>query len=201
MGEIDTFAPGEGNCSFPRDSLPDFVASVDTALYASGAACGDCLEVTGPRGKVVAQVIDQYVTSPGPRGNKISLDPAGMARVSDSSGGPVALRWRWVPCPAVGPMKAALKSGSSEWAWQVMITNFTNRIARVEFLAPGGAWREIQRESYNYWRHDSAMGLPPQLRLTDVHGNVRVSATLPWPGGNRTAPISLETQVPAACVP
>ena len=78
-GEIELWVGGLGNCSYPVPMLPMFTAAVDRELYAAGAACGSCLEVSSPRGKVIAVVVDQYPVPPTPRGNKISLGPAALA--------------------------------------------------------------------------------------------------------------------------
>jgi hypothetical protein len=200
VGEVGVFDVGVGNCSFPVSSLPAFAVSVDTPLYAAGAACGTCLEVGTGDKRVVALVVDHYPTQPGPKGHKLSLSRPAFMKITGATTGLLQLPWRRVPCPTTGPITAALKDGSSVFYWEVLFQNVTNPIATVEVAAPDGRWVPVKRESYNYFRQASASGLPPRLRLTDVHGNVVTTGPLIWPKAPVTMPIPIGVQFPPPCV-
>lgn len=199
-GEIDLWVPGPGNCSYPLKDLPEYVAAVDKELYAAGAACGSCLEVSGDRGSVVAMVVDQYPVPPSARGHKISLSNAALVKVAGPGVGLAHLNWRWAPCPATGSATGALKDGSSAFYWEVILNNVTNRVVKFEYAtAIDATFKEAFRTSYNYFRLTPAMGLPKRLRLTDTAGNVQTTEELPWPANGGTAPIPLGVQFPPAC--
>lgn len=199
--EVGVFDVGVGNCSFPVGELPAHVVAVDSQLYAAGAACGTCIELSHGANKVIAMVVDQYPTQPGPRGNKLSLGRAAFSKLTGLDTGLLGMGWRRVPCPVTGPITAALKNGSSVFYWEVIFQNVANPIASLEFMnATDLLWTRVKREHYNYFRQPSASNLPARFRLTDVHGNVVVTPTLSWPNPV-TKSIPIGVQFPAACVP
>ncbi|HXI57949.1 MAG TPA: expansin EXLX1 family cellulose-binding protein [Polyangia bacterium] len=200
-GEIDLWVPGPGNCSYAQAEVPQFAAAVDSELYAQGAACGSCLEVTSPRGQVIATVVDQYPVSPSPNGHKISLSNAALIKVAAPGTSLAVLSWRWAPCPtASASIMAELKEGSGQFYWEVMLQNATNRVAKVEFISAAEPnWQEAKREPYGYFSHPSARGLPTRLRLTDTVGNVKLTDNLQWPTSPATKPIPLNIQFAPAC--
>ncbi|MEA2699453.1 MAG: expansin [Myxococcales bacterium] len=200
-GEIDLWLPGPGNCSYAQAELPQFAAAVDSEIYAQGAACGSCLEVTSDRGQVIATVVDQYPVSPSPNGHKISLSSAALNKVAAPGTSVAVLHWRWAPCPtAATSIMAELKEGSGQFYWEVMLQNATNRVAKVEFIsAAEPSWQEAKREPYGYFSHPSARGLPTRLRLTDTAGNVKLTDNLQWPTNPETKPIPLNVQFAPAC--
>jgi expansin (peptidoglycan-binding protein) len=200
-GQIDLWVPGPGNCSYPQAEVPQFAAAVDSELYAQGAACGSCLEVTSARGQVIATVVDQYPVSPGPNGHKISLSNAALTKVTAPGTSLAVLSWRWAPCPTASTsIMAELKEGSGQFYWEVMLQNATNRVAKVEFISAAEPnWQEAKREPYGYFSHPSARGLPTRLRLTDTVGNVKSTDNLQWPTNPVTKPIPLNVQFAPAC--
>jgi hypothetical protein len=197
--QLDTFTvTASGNCSFPKESLPVYAASVDSELYGDSQACGACIELASALGKVVAQVVEHTPVQPNAKGNKISLNRAAMDLVAPGQSTATST-WRWVPCPLTGPITAALKDESSAFGWEIIVQNHVNRVTKLEFHSGDLVWTEVKRETYNYFHKDPAKGLPQQLRLTDASGNVVVSAPLHWPTKPVTMPISLDVQFPPAC--
>ena len=51
--------PGDGNCSYPGLPNGGLFVALSPSEYAGSAACGSYLEVTGPDGSVIAEVVDQ----------------------------------------------------------------------------------------------------------------------------------------------
>ncbi|HET6279418.1 MAG TPA: expansin EXLX1 family cellulose-binding protein [Polyangia bacterium] len=201
-GEIDLWVAGQGNCSYSLSANPEYSAAVDQEIYAAGAACGSCLEVAGDLGKVIATVVDQYPVAPSPRGHKISLGKAALAKVAGPGASIAYLRWRWVPCPVTDSIIATLKDGSSQYYFEIMLTNVTNRVVKFEFSTLiDSTWREAKRQSYNYFRQTPAQGLPTRLRLTDTVGNVVTTDVIRWPTNPVTTPVPINVQFPAACAP
>ena len=102
---------------------------------------------------------------------------------------------------ALRPIQGALKEGSGQFYWEVMIRNATNRVVKVESMVKNEkTWRPAKQESYGYFSNALGNGLPVQLRLTDTEGNTITTGDLTWPG-DVTSPISLGVQFPAACMP
>ena len=202
-GEIDLWVPGQGNCSYPVATLPDYVAAVDRDLYGQGAACGSCLEVWSSRGRVIATVVDQYPVAPGAHGNKISLSKAALLQVAPPGTSVASMNWRWVPCPVSGPIMAALKNGSHQFYWAVMLKSAVNRVVKVESLIGADTtWRAAKLENDGFFLGDSTtFGLPAQLRLTDTEGNTVTTGKLTWPTNPVTQTTSLDVQFPPACAP
>jgi expansin len=200
--QVDTFSQrSSANCSFEdyRPPPPLYAAAVDSSLYAGSGACGACIELSTARGKVVVQAVEHYPVTPEGGRNRISVTGPAMDLLAAAGDSVVQAKWRWVPCPVTGPIRAALKSGSSQFYWEVILLNFTTRLSKLEFRSGSGTWKEVKRESYNYFRQPDASALPEQLRLTDAAGNQTVSRTnLRWDG---TTFIPLDTQFPPACVP
>jgi len=52
-------ATGEGACSYEASPQDLDVAAMNAAQYEGSAACGTCLQVTGPRGSVRVRVVDK----------------------------------------------------------------------------------------------------------------------------------------------
>lgn len=197
--QLDTFVPSSTvNCSFHKDTFPPYVAAVDSVLYASASNCGACMELSSTLGKVVVQVIEHAPGQPSGGNDKISVNRAAMDMVAPGKSTATAL-WRWVPCPVTGPITAALTSESSEYGWELILQNHTNRVAKVEYHAGDSNWMTVKREDYNYFHRDPAAGLPQQLRVTDAFGNVVVSGPLRWPTKTLTTPISLDVQFAPSC--
>jgi expansin (peptidoglycan-binding protein) len=200
-GEIDLWVSGVGNCSYPVGELPVYAAAVDSELYATGAACGVCLEVSSNRGKVIATVVDQYPVSPGAHGHKISLSNAALLQVAAPGTSVASMNWRWVPCPVSGPIMAALKNGSHQFYWAVMLKSAVNRVVKVESLTGADTtWRAAKLENDGFFLGDSKItGLPARLRLTDVVGNTVTTGNLTWPTNPVTQTTPLDVQFPPAC--
>ncbi|HEX3694149.1 MAG TPA: expansin EXLX1 family cellulose-binding protein [Polyangia bacterium] len=201
-GQIDEWLVGQGNCSYPINELPAYAAAVDDQLYAAGAACGSCLEVSGQQGKVIATVVDRYPVSPGPNGDRISISEAALLKVAPPGTGVAALQWRWVPCPVQSPIMASLKDGSGQYYWEVALRNVVNRVVKVEYVVGTDLnWQSLPLSDYGFFRLESAKGLPSRLRLTDTAGTVLTTGVLQWPNNPVTAPISLDVQFPPTCQP
>ncbi|HEY0712876.1 MAG TPA: expansin EXLX1 family cellulose-binding protein [Polyangia bacterium] len=201
-GEFGVYPGGGiGNCSYATNMIPATIASVDSELYARSAACGACLEVSSQRGKIVATVIDQLPQPPGPRGHRFLLNRQALVQVAGAGVDSAMLDWRWVPCATNGPIVAHMKAGSNQFYWEVLFTNTTTPVAKLEFTAdPNGAWMEVPRENYNYFRRTNARGLPERLRLTDGSGNIVTTGDLRWPLVI-TNPLPIGVQFPLACTP
>jgi expansin len=164
------FADGSGNCSFPATPEDLRVAAMNAVDYASSAACGACVAITGPKGQVSVRIVDQC---PGCPQGDIDLSPEAFEQIADLSAGRVDIEWRYVPCAVQGPLVYHFKEGSNEWWTAVQVRNHRYAIAELDYRSGEGAWVPVARESYNYFVEAAGMGPGPYaLRVTDVHGQV-----------------------------
>ncbi|CAN5913671.1 hypothetical protein BH11MYX3_BH11MYX3_17120 [soil metagenome] len=162
-------ADGTGNCSFPADSTR-MVAAINAADYGTASWCGACLAVTGPIGDVVVRVTDQC---PGCAKGDLDLSKEAFAKIAAISAGRVAITWHEVDCPVSGPISYEMKSGSSQYYAAIQVRNHRYPIANLEAMAPGAAYKPINRVDYNYFVAASGLGPGPySLRVTDTRGNM-----------------------------
>lgn len=158
---------GDGNCSLGGATRGVLFASVSTQEYAGSLACGSYLEVKGPRGTALVQVIDRC---PGCRAGQLDLNRAAFSRVGDLANGLAAVTYRRVRDPKpVRPLAFRVKPGStSGWA-ALQVIDHGNPLRSVE-LRDAEDWRELRRGYDNYWVTTAGAGKRFDVRVTDVHG-------------------------------
>ncbi len=165
-------------CSFDISSDTDVTALPDPD-YGNSAACGACVEVAGPKGKVTVRVVDRC---PDCEANHIDLSAQAFAKIADPTLGQVAITYRAVACNVDGPMSYRVKEGSSQYWTAIQVRNHRLPIAKLEYLKDG-AFTDMPREDYNYFVDSSGVGMQPSgisLRITAVDGQV-VTDTIPGP--------------------
>ncbi len=142
--------------------------------YASAAACGGYLQVSGPDGSVRVKVIDQC---PDCAAGHIDLSEAAFARLAPLSAGLINVTYTSVSDPPLpGPVSLEVKQGSSQYWLALLADNTGNPLASVQVRTASG-WLSLARASYNYWIAPSGAGPGPfTVRLTDTQGN---QATVP----------------------
>lgn len=184
-------ADGTGNCSF--DASPDdlMVAAMNEADYDGAALCGACVAVDGPDGSVTVRIVDRC---PGCAPGDVDLSPQAFEQIAPLSAGRVPITWRLVPCDVDGPLRYRFKDGSNPFWTAIQVRNHRHAIATLEARGPGGGWREVAREPYNYFVAADGLGDGPyDLRITDVHGLVVEEAGVP-PGDD--VEVAGTTQLP-----
>jgi expansin (peptidoglycan-binding protein) len=176
-----TLASGGGNCSYVGPPADGLYVALSPGEYAAAAACGGYLDVTGPKGKVRAKIVDQCPECPE---GHIDLSRGAFARIADPVQGVVPVTYRAaVNPPLPGPLSFRIKEGASPWWFAVLVVDHGNPLRSVEARPAGRGWRKLARTDYNYWLADSGLGPGPYaVRVTDVYGT-RATAT-----GIRLAP-------------
>jgi len=187
-------ATGAGACSFDASPGDLMVAAMNLPDYAGSAVCGACAAVEGPSGAVTVRIVD---LCPECASGDLDLSESAFATIADPKLGRVPITWRFVSCPVDGAIRYRFKEGSSQYWAGVQVRGHRNAVARLEFRDAGGAWREVARESYNYFVQDGGMGVGPlHLRVTDVLGHVLEDAGVPLldaqeaPGSGQFPPCS-----------
>lgn len=166
-------ADGSGNCSFePGGDL--MVAAMNAPDYDRAAWCGGCVDIDGPAGTVTVRIVDQC---PGCASGDLDLSREAFALISPLAAGRVPITWREVPCDVTGPIRYRFKEGSNAYWTAIQIRNHRYPIAQVAARQADGAWRDLPRESYNYFVAADGLGPGPYaLRVTDDRGQALTDA-------------------------
>jgi hypothetical protein len=159
---------GLPNCSYspPADGL--YVA-LPSPEYASAAACGGYVQVSGPDGSVRVKVIDQC---PECAAGHIDLSEPAFAKLAPLSAGLINVSYTYLSDPPLpGPVSVEVKQGSSQYWLALLADNTGNPLTSVQVETPTG-WLSLARASYNYWIAQSGSGPGPfTVRLTDTQGH------------------------------
>jgi expansin (peptidoglycan-binding protein) len=160
---------GLPNCSYPSPPADGLFAALPPAEYASAAACGGYLQVSGPDGSVRVKVIDQC---PDCASGHIDLSEAAFSRLAPLSAGLINVSYAPVSDPPLpGAVSVEVKQGSSQYWLALLADNTGNPLASVQVQTPSG-WLSLARASYNYWIAQSGSGPGPfTVRLTDTQGH------------------------------
>jgi expansin (peptidoglycan-binding protein) len=166
-------ADGGGNCSFDPSPADLMVAAMNHTDYRDSLICGAYIQVAGPKGTIVVRIVDQCPECP--EGN-IDLSAEAFALIADPVQGRVAISWRLISPALSGPIVYHFKDGSSKWWLAVQIRNHRNPIWQVEFQDTDGAFKALERQSYNYFvepqYHSGPVPELLSLRVTDIYGSV-----------------------------
>ncbi len=170
---IATFydADGAGNCSFEKSPGDLDVVALALPEYNDSAACGACLEVSGPKGDVTVRVVD---SCPGCEGSGVSLalSAQAFAKIAEPKQGRVQVTYRLVSCATAGNVAYHFKEGSSKYWTAIQVRNHRVPIKSVEYRKDG-AWVAMNREDYNYFVESKGVGDQPSglsLRVTAIDG-------------------------------
>ena len=171
---IATFydATGAGNCSYDKGG-DLMVAAMNREQYADSAACGQCVDIVGPKGNVRVMIVDQC-----PDCDKGHLDLSRKAfdKIAEAEDGRVDITWTPVSCDVAGPVKYHFKDGSNPWWTAIQVRNHRLPIQKLEWKRDGD-WKSLKRESYNYFVADSGVGEGRfQLRVTAQDGQQLVDS-------------------------
>jgi expansin (peptidoglycan-binding protein) len=151
------------------------VAAMNATQYATAAACGECVAVTGPNGKVTVRIVDKC---PDCADKQLDLSQQAFAKIAAVSAGRVSVDWQVVPCDVTGPVAYFYKDGSSQYWTAIQVRNHRLPLAKLEVMR-SGAYAEIARADYNYFVDDKGAGTGPvKVRVTAVDGQI-LEDTLP----------------------
>jgi expansin (peptidoglycan-binding protein) len=170
-------ADGSGKCSFEPGG-DRLVAAMNGADFDNAAWCGGCIEVDGPSGTVVVRVVD---SCPGCASGDLDLSQEAFATIAPLVRGRVDVRWREVPCDVTGPIRYRFKDGSDAFWTGIQIRNHRYPIVRVSARRANGEWKDLHRESYNYFVSAAGLGDGPfALRVTDDRGHTLEDLAVPF---------------------
>jgi expansin (peptidoglycan-binding protein) len=118
---------------------------------------------------------------PGCAPGDIDLSREAFALIADPVQGRVPISWRVVSPNLDGPVVYRFKEGSNQWWTAVQVRNHRNPVAKFEYLASDGQFREVPRTNYNYFVEAAGMGTGPYtFRVTDIYGNTLTDSGIPF---------------------
>ena len=149
-----------------------YFGAMNTEDYASGAACGACVEASYSGRKVVLTIVDECPKSSNPVCNKGHIDLSRKAiRQLEPNGSLENLQgvsWRYVKCPASGNVKARIHPNQNT-NWQpVVIENGLFPLKSVT-LNGSAAKRVGNTVGGNAWEV-SGQKPPYAVRASDING-------------------------------
>ncbi|MFP2931339.1 expansin EXLX1 family cellulose-binding protein [Pyxidicoccus sp. 3LG] len=168
-------ATGAGNCSFePNGDL--MVAAMNEPQYARSAACGQCVDITGPKGSVRVRIVDRC---PECDTGHLDLSREAFAKIAEMKDGRVDITWTPVSCDVAGNLEYHFKDGSSQWWTAIQVRNHRLPIQKVEWRRGTGNWQDMPRQDYNYFLAEGGVGEGSfSLRVTASNGQ-QIEDTLP----------------------
>lgn len=179
-------ATGQGNCSYDPSPSDLMIAAMNHSQYAGSAACGEFVEVTGPKGKVTVRIVDQC---PECKPGDIDLSTQAFAKIADPVAGRVPISWFVVPGNVSGPVSFRYKEGSTRWWTAIQVRNHRLPITRLEIKPTGSStWINVSRTDYNYFVYPTPIPSGPvQVRVTAL-GGATLQQQLPEPQGGLVVP-------------
>jgi len=190
---------GTGNCSFPGAPADDLFVALGPAQYASAAACGSYLDVTGPKGKVRVKVID---SCPGCAVGHLDLSRTAFKKIADEVQGVVPIKYKAVANPSTpGALSMRIQEGASRYWFSVLVDNHANRLTSVQVASGGGSFRTAKRAAYNYWIIAGGAGSGPfKIKVTDGYGHTATVPNIKLSPG-KTQPTTVRLTSGAVTVP
>jgi expansin (peptidoglycan-binding protein) len=160
-------ADGSGNCSYDASPGDLMVAAMNDPQWNNSSVCGECLDVTGPLGKVTVRIVDRC---PECKSGDLDLSQQAFVKIADQSAGRVKISWVPVACAVSGPLSYRFKEGSSQYWMAVQVRNSRLPVNKIE-LQQGSGWLTLDQQSYNYYIAANNPGPGPYtFRVTAIDG-------------------------------
>jgi hypothetical protein len=182
-------ANGRGSCAlaFGHDAA---VISAPPNVYQHIQSCGACLEVTGPKGSAVVQVVDLCSTC---GDNHLVINKPAFEQIAGKAVGKADITFKEVPCGVTGNLSVRIKESSSQYWTALQIRNHREPIKSVE-LKRGSDWVAMTRSNDNFFVAEKGTGTLGAftIRITSRDGQV-IEETLPnkWKDG-QTYPLTAQ---------
>ncbi|KAI5367703.1 putative rlpA-like protein, double-psi beta-barrel [Septoria linicola] len=177
-----------GMCSFSTHTLPKGIygTALSDSNWDGSAACGACVQVTGPDGKtkITAMVTDQC---PGCGKNHLDLYEDAFTKLAAKSKGVINVNWDFVECPITSPLQIRMKEGVSAYWFSAQVVNANKRVATLQYSTDGGkTWKGgLTRKPYNFFELSSGTGSNTvAVRAESEDGDRVVVKNVAVTGGN-----------------
>ncbi len=166
-----------GNCSLPIPSTDLMYAALNTADYDGSNACGACISVTGPSGKVTLRVVDRC---PECKEGDVDMTEFAFSRIAAVIDGRVPISWKYVPCALQQKnIKINFKEGSSPYWTAIQFRDIEFGIVTMEYKTNEGSWKLVNRVLFNFFIEESGIRSPMDLRVTSANGESLIFENVP----------------------
>ncbi|KAH9813152.1 Non-catalytic module family EXPN [Melampsora americana] len=168
-----------GNCGFSDWPEPSKYPEIAIAgnLWASGAYCGACLEVTGPDGQVKVGIVGDQC--PSCTDNGLDMDPTMWAAVTGNASPSITdLTWEVVSCGFSTPIQLINKVGVSSYWFSMQVAGANNPVKSLEISTDNGkTWTSTTRQSgSNFFQPDKpGQGESGDIRVTCNNGKTVIT--------------------------
>lgn len=168
--------------------LPGIVeVAMNLDLNGGAEACGTFIRIRGPRGSVMARVMDHCPTCT--HRNQIDFKGAGdfgkigtVITHCPNPGGREEVTFEQVQ-HNVGPMRIRVKEGSSQYWSQILVYDHPSPVKKVSMKLSTG-WVALQRQYYNYWQVPGRPGAGARdVRVELSNGTAKVFRVDPTRSG------------------
>ncbi len=173
-------ANGRGACSLTFGKNAS-VLSAPNVVYNKIESCGQCLEVTGPAGSAVIQVVDRCNTC---ADDLLVINKPAFDKIAGTaSSGREKITWKQVPCDVSGNLELRIKKSSSAYWTAIQIRNHRLPIRAVSFKQ-GDKWVPMTRSNDNYFVAEKGVGAGGlTLRIEANDGQVVEETLDKWKDG------------------
>lgn len=158
-------ADGNGACTYgPTSDL--MIAAMNHSDYETAKACGAYISVRAGGASVTVRVTNECPEcAPG----ALDLSEQAFAKLAALNAGRISVTWTLLSPSTSGTVSIRYKTGSSANWCGIQALGHRNPLARLE-VSTGGGWRQLTRETYNYFLSEDGTGCGGTLRLTDIYG-------------------------------
>jgi expansin len=185
-GEAVFYDPGSavGSCSLGPFGTHGRYVSLPPQQYRDGAACGTYLDVQGPHGRVLAEVVD---LCPSCAATSIDLDRDAFVRVAGPDAGSATVTYRRVVNPPLHHRIWLRVSATVSGRLALQVIHHGNRLTSVALASPvqaGSHWQPLTLGPNDFWVSTAGPPAGPvTVRITDSAGHqVILSRVMLTPG-------------------
>lgn len=156
-----------GHCSLPVASNDFLHVAMNSKDYDGSNSCGACVDITGPKGRITATVVDECPEcAPG----DIDMTEEAFSQIADVTDGRIDISWQYVPCDLSETISINFKDGASEHWSAIQFRDTEHAVAKMEYQLASGDWEEVEREDYNFFVNSDGIESPMYLRTTSILG-------------------------------
>lgn len=156
-----------GNCSIFIPANDFMYCALNTIDYNNSNACGGYIEVFGPKGSVVLQVVDRC---PECSEGDVDMTEQAFAIIDEPINGRIPITWKFVESPKQENIAIKFKEGSSKYHIEVQLSQIRYPITTLEYR-DNGAWIAMERRLYNFFVEPNGIEPPMDLRATAITGD------------------------------
>lgn len=170
-------------CGLPCPA-DDLWVAINSTDFRGSATCSACMEVTGPLGTVVVEVIENCAGAC--KDGEIELSGTAFEEIGDLSEGQAEVTWKLVPCHRSGPIAFAYEKDSHAWWAGIQVRNPALPVASLAILySAEDGWKTLERDNWDHFPVSAELGSGPfDFKVTAIDGQELLEEGIAYtPGG------------------